>query len=40
MFPENFKSISLPGAAPGHRKVGGPIRETSHLGEDHNADVL
>ena len=40
VFPENFKSISLPGAAPGHRKVGGPIREASHLGEDHNADVL
>ena len=41
IFPENFKSITLPGAAPGHRKVvGGPIREASHLGEDHNADVL
>ena len=32
--------ITLPGATPGHRKVGGPFREASHLGEDHNADVL
>ena len=40
IFSENFKSITLPGAAPGHRKVGDPIREASHLGEDHNADVL
>ena len=39
-FHENFNSITLPGAAPGHRKLGGPIREASHLGEDHDADVL
>ena len=40
MFPEIFMSITLPGAAPGHRKVGGPIREASYLGVDHNSDVL
>ena len=39
-FSENFKSITLPGAAPGHRKLGGPVREASHLGEDHDSDVL
>ena len=33
-FSENFKSISLPGAAAGHRKLGGPNREASHLGEE------
>ena len=40
IFSENFKSIPLPGAAPGHRKLGGPNREESHLGEDHDADVI
>ena len=39
-FSENFKSITLPGLTPGHRKLGEPIREASHLGEDHDADVL
>ena len=39
-FSENFKLIDLPGAAPRHRELGGPIREASRLGEDHNADVL
>ena len=37
---DSLTSIALPGAAPGHRKLGGPIREASHLGEDHDADVL
>ena len=37
---ENFKSITLSEAAPGHRKLEGPIREASHLGDDHDADVL
>ena len=32
--------ITSPGAAPGHRKSGGPIREASHEGEDQDADVL
>ena len=36
-FPENFKFITLPGAAPEHWELGGPIREASHLGEDHDA---
>ena len=27
-------------AAPGHRKLGGPIREASLLGEDHDADLI
>ena len=40
IFPKNFKSITLPGAAPENQKLRGPIREASHLGEDHNADVL
>ena len=39
-FSENFKSITLPGAAPGHRKLGGPVREASHLGEDQDVNVL
>ena len=40
MISERFKLITLPGAAPGHRKMGVPIREASHLGEDHDVDVL
>ena len=40
IFPENFKSITLSGAAPEHRNLGGPYREASHLGKDHGADVL
>ena len=40
IFTENFKSINLPGAAPGHRKLAGSIRQASHLGEEHDADVL
>ena len=39
-FSENFKYIDLPEAAPEHRKLGGPIGEASHLGEDDDADVL
>ena len=38
-FLENFKEITLPGAASRHRKLG-PIREASHFGEDHDGDVL
>ena len=34
-FTESLKSITLPGAAPGHRKLGGAIREASHMGEYH-----
>ena len=39
-FCENFKSVDLPGAVPGHRELGGSIGEASPLGEDHDADVL
>ena len=42
VFSVSFRLLNLktlPGAAPGQRKLRGPIREASHLGEDHDADV-
>ena len=42
VFSVSFRLLNLktlPGAAPGQWKLGGPIRETSYLGEDHDADV-
>ena len=39
ILSENVQSIILPGTAPGHRKLGGPLSEASHLGEDHDAYV-
>ena len=40
IFPENFKLITVIGAVPEHRKLGGPIRKVSLLGEHYDADAL
>ena len=39
-FLENFKLITVIGAVPGHRELGGPIQEVSLLGEHYDADAL
>ena len=39
IFPKNFKLITITGAVPWHRELGGPIRKVSLLGEHYDADA-
>ena len=38
--PENFKLITVTGAVPEHRELGGPIHKVSLLREHYDADAL
>ena len=40
IFPENFKLITVIGAVPEHRELGGPLRKMSLLGEHYDTDAL
>ena len=40
IFPENFKLITVTGAVPEHRELGGPLRKVSLLGEHYDTDAL
>ena len=40
IFPENFKLITVTGAVPEHRELGGPLRKVSLLGERYDTDAL
>ena len=40
IFPENFKLITVTGAVPEHRELGGPLRKVSLLGEHYHTDEL
>ena len=37
---KNFKLISVTGAVPEHRELGGPLRKVSLLGEHYDTDAL
>ena len=40
IFPGNFKLITVTGAFPEHRELGGPLRKVSLLGEHYDTDAL
>ena len=40
IFATNFKLITVTGAVPEHRKLGGPLRKVSLLGEHNDTDAL